>query len=148
MHWAIEVGLLGFHVNAKGNIYPENQPYYASVLDYVHLFLPSKINGTGREYFQFEVQQDLLLNAVDNRLDNFLYVNNKLLSSIPNSFSLRDLPEVKKAVTQFSAALAPQLIGMIEQTRREVLKPRVWDWRKAVIRPSFLHQIGTRISQN
>ncbi|MDN9010340.1 hypothetical protein [Brevibacillus laterosporus] len=138
VRWAIEVGLPGFHVDAKGNIHPENQPYYTSVLDYVHLFLPSKINGTGREYFQFEVQQDLFLNAVDNHSENFLYVNNKLLSSIPNSFSLRDLPEVKKAVTQFSAALAPQLIGMIEQTRREVLKPRVWDWRKDVIRhPSF-----------
>ncbi|KQL47193.1 hypothetical protein AN963_12575 [Brevibacillus choshinensis] len=138
VRWAIEVGLPGFHVDAKGNIYPENQPYYASVLDFVHLFLPSKINGTGREYFQFEVQQDLLLNAVDIRSENFLYVNNKLLSSIPNNFLLSNLPEVKKAETQFSAALAPQLIGMIEQTRREILKPRVWDWRKDVIRyPSF-----------
>lgn len=51
---------------------------------------------------------------------------------------LSDLPETKKAETQLSASLAPKIVEMVEQVRREVQKPRVWDWRTDVIRhPSF-----------
>lgn len=136
--WAIEVGLPGFQVDGKGYVYPEHLPSYSNILDFVHLFLPSKINGTGREYFQFEVDADLLRTAIDIRSENFLYVNNKPLSSMPNSFLLSELPEAKKAKAELAAAMAPQLIGMIQQARLEIQKPRVWDWRKDVIRhPSF-----------
>ncbi|MCC0567338.1 hypothetical protein HN020_15460 [Brevibacillus borstelensis] len=136
VRWAIEVGLPGFQVDAKGYIFPDQQLYYQSMFDYIYLFLPSKINGTGREYFQFEVNQDRLLEAVKNRSSDLLYVNNKPLSSLPDYVLLLDRPEVKKAGAQLSADLGPKLIGMIEQVRREVLKPRVWDWRNDVIRHS------------
>ncbi|WP_448027779.1 hypothetical protein [Brevibacillus borstelensis] len=65
-------------------------------------------------------------------------MNNKPLYSLPDGVMLLDRPEVKKAAAQLSADLGPKLIGMVEQVRREVLKPRVWDWRNDVIRhPSF-----------
>ncbi|WP_339166333.1 hypothetical protein NSQ24_17980 [Brevibacillus sp. FSL L8-0520] len=138
VRWAIEAGLPGFQVDAKGYIYPDQQFYYHGVFDFIYLFFPSKFNGTEREYFQFEVKQDRLSEAVANRSQEFLYVNNKPLYSLPDGVMLLDRPEVKKAAAQLSADLGPKLIGMVEQVRREVLKPRVWDWRNDVIRhPSF-----------
>ncbi|WP_255438463.1 hypothetical protein [Brevibacillus sp. AG162] len=73
-----------------------------------------------------------------NYSGELLHVNNKPLSSLPNYVMLSDLPETKKAETQLSASLAPKIVEMVEQVRREVQKPRVWDWRTDVIRhPSF-----------
>ncbi|MCE0452042.1 hypothetical protein [Brevibacillus sp. AF8] len=138
VRWAIEVGVPGFQVDAKGYVYPQSQPYYTNMLDFIHLFLPSKKTATGWEYFQYEVNQDLLLEAVHNSSGELLHINNKPLSSLPNYVMLSDLPEKKKAEAQLSASLAPKVIEMVEQVRREVQKPRVWDWRTDVIRhPSF-----------
>ncbi|UKK97766.1 hypothetical protein [Brevibacillus brevis] len=138
VRWAVEVGVPGFQVDAKGYVYPQSQPYYTNMLDFIHLFLPSKKTATGWEYFQYEVNQDLLLEAVHNSSGELLHINNKPLSSLPNYVMLSDLPEKKKAEAQLSASLAPKVIEMVEQVRREVQKPRVWDWRTDVIRhPSF-----------
>ncbi|MCM3141625.1 hypothetical protein [Brevibacillus sp. MER 51] len=138
VRWAVEVGVPGFQVDAKGYVYPQSQPYYTNMLDFIHLFLPSKKTATGWEYFQYEVNQDLLLEVVHNSSGELLHINNKPLSSLPNYVMLSDLPEKKKAEEQLSASLAPKVIEMVEQVRREVQKPRVWDWRTDVIRhPSF-----------
>ncbi|TKI56346.1 hypothetical protein E8L90_13210 [Brevibacillus antibioticus] len=138
VRWAVEVGVPGFQVDAKGFVYPQSQPYYTSMLDFIHLFLPSKKATAGWEYFQYEVNQVLLLEVVHNYSGELLHVNNKPMSSLPNYVMLSDLPEKKKAETQLSASLAPIIIEMVEQVRREVQKPRVWDWRTDVIRhPSF-----------
>ncbi|MED1946287.1 MULTISPECIES: hypothetical protein [Brevibacillus] len=138
VRWAVEVGVPGFQVDTKGYVYPESQPYYTNMLDFLHLFLPSKKMAAGWEYFQYEVNQDMLLEAVHNYSGQLLHVNNKPLSSLPNYVMLSDLPEKKKAETQLSASLAPKVLEMVEQVRREVQKPRVWDWRTDVIRhPSF-----------
>lgn len=138
VRWAVEVGVPGFQVDTKGYVYPESQPYYTNMLDFTHLFLPSKKTAAGWEYFQYEVNQDMLLEAVHNYSGQLLHVNNKPLSSLPNYVMLSDLPEKKKAETQLSASLAPKVLEMVEQVRREVQKPRVWDWRTDVIRhPSF-----------
>ncbi|MGK5510639.1 hypothetical protein [Brevibacillus formosus] len=138
VRWAVEVGVPGFQVDTKGNVYPESQPYYTNMLDFIQLFLPSKKTAAGWEYFQYEVNQDMLLEAVHNYSGELLHVNNKPLSSLPNYVMLSDLPEKKKAEKQLSASLAPKVIEMVEQARREVQKPRVWDWRTDVIRhPSF-----------
>lgn len=138
VRWAVEVGVPGFQVDTKGYVYPESEPYYTNMLDFTHLFLPSKKTAAGWEYFQYEVNQDMLLEAVHNYSGQLLHVNNKPLSSLPNYVMLSDLPEKKKAETQLSASLAPKVLEMVEQVRREVQKPRVWDWRTDVIRhPSF-----------
>lgn len=88
--------------------------------------------------FSIRSQSDMLLEAVRNYSGQLLYVNNKPLSSHPNYVILSNLPETKKAETQLSASLAPKVLEMVEQVRREVQKPRVWDWRTDVVRhPSF-----------
>ncbi|NQF17795.1 hypothetical protein HPY31_28425 [Brevibacillus sp. HB1.3] len=138
VRWAVEVGVPEFQVDAKGYVYPQTQPFYTNSLDFIQLFLPSKKTAAGWEYFQYEVNQDMLLGAVHNYSGQLLYVNNKPLSSHPNYVILSKLPETKKAETQLSASLTPKVLEMVEQVRREVQKPRVWDWRTDVIRhPSF-----------
>ncbi|MFD2370230.1 hypothetical protein ACFSO0_09775 [Brevibacillus sp. GCM10020057] len=151
VRWAVEVGLPGFVVDSKGYLYPhtplsmEPGPFehpeeyaYERLSNFITLVLPGKKTANGWEYYQVK----LLPGMVPAQARELIYVNGKpYISDSP--FDVLATPEydkANKAIRQYFISRFPQ---MLEQARKDALKPRVWDWSRDLIHhPRFAKEIS------
>jgi hypothetical protein len=162
VRWAVEVGLPGFEVDGKGNVYPNTrlrltagpdvwvEEYaYHRLFDFITLILPGKKTENGWEYYQVQ----LLPNMVPARTEDFLYVNGKpFKQAVTSNRNLYEAAGYYKANRQVTALVTPRFAQMLQTARQDAMKPRVWDWRRDVVaHPLFAKEVAayrkTRSSQ-
>ncbi|MED4781893.1 hypothetical protein [Brevibacillus choshinensis] len=155
VRWAVEVCLPGFVVDRQGYIYPESplsmepgpeksrEEYaYDRVFQFIKLVLPGKKTPTGWEYYQIKLLPGMVpMQPRDLILVNGIpYKSNDYGSDHYNAMYTAPYYNASKKIGQYFIPRFPQ---MLDQARKDALKPRVWDWSRDVIHhPKFAKQIA------
>lgn len=154
VRWAVEVGLPGFAVDSQGYIYPDSplsmesgpeksrEEYaYDRVFQFIKLVLPGKKTSTGWEYYQVK----LLPGMVPTQTRDLIYVNGKTYSHNYDSdyHEATHTNEYYNASKKIGQYFIPRFPQMLDQARKDALKPRVWDWSRDVIHhPKFAKPVA------
>ncbi len=151
--WAVEVGLPGFAVDSKGNIYPNTrlrqtagpedwieEHAYTQLFDFITLILPAKKTDKGWEYYQVQ----LLPKMVPVRVEEFICVNGKPIRQGDTiNWEIYNLPGQYNASRQIAAQVTPRFQQMLQTARQDALKPRAWDWKRDLIsNPLFAKEVA------
>ncbi len=165
VRWAVEVGLPGFVADRQGYIYPDSplsteagpvesrEEYaYDRVFQFIKLVLPGKKTPTGWAYFQVK----LLPGMVPMQPRDLILVNGIPYNRIDYSSGYHDAMYTApyyNASRKIGQYFIPRFPQMLDQARKDALKPRVWDWSRDVIHhPKFAKQIAayrkSKSSQN
>ncbi|MGG1663029.1 hypothetical protein [Brevibacillus sp. NRS-1366] len=144
VRWAVEVGLPGFTVDSAGYLYPQSplgmdpgpneyaQEYaYDRLFQYITLILPGKKTASGWEYYQVK----LLPGMVPMQVRDVIQVNGKTVDPY-SDYSVTQTTAYKNASKQIVQYVVPRFPQMLNQARKDALKPRVWDWSRDLIHHS------------
>lgn len=151
VRWAVEVGLPGFVVDREGYLYPQSplrmepgpseyaQEYaYDRLFPFITLILPGKRTASGWEYYQVK----LLPGMVPMQVRELILVNGKPADPYAE-YSLTQTTTYKNASKQLSQYAVSRFSQMLDQARKDALKPRVWDWSRDLIhQPTFAKEIA------
>ena len=162
VRWAVEIGLPGFPVDSKGFVFPQSpldlepgeknfpETYaYDRVFQFVQLILPGKKTANGWAYYQVK----LLPGMAPVQPREIILVNGKPFAEAEESYSIEETNEYQNASRKIAQHFIQRFPQLLEQARKDALKPRVWDWSRDVIHhPKFAKQIAayrkSKSSQN
>ncbi len=151
VRWAVEVGLPGFAVDKEGYVHPAEplnmgpgpmnyggEYPYDRLIQFVTLILAGKKTPSGWEYYQVK----LLPGMIPVRVPEFVSVNGKPFNDDAN-YSLMNTDEFQNASRKIAEYSIPRFSQMLDQARKDALKPRVWDWSRDLIhQPKFAKEIA------
>jgi hypothetical protein len=150
VRWAIEVGLPGFDVDQRGNVYPHVRLQmapgpidvvggypYTLLFMYLQTLLPTKWSQGKWEYHQIGGADDSIC------AECFIFVNGQpYIQYVAKRPNLQNDQGFTRQFEQTKAKLLAASNARIWQEqakkRQDVMKPRVWDWRRDLIQnPRF-----------
>lgn len=151
VRWAVEVGLPGFVVDKEGYLYPHTplsmdpgpneyvQQYaYDRLFHFLKLVMPGKKTDEGWEYYQVKLYDNML----PVRADEHIYINGVPAKDHPNA-SLQHTREYKNALSKLYPYILSRFPQMLDQARKDAMKPRAWDWSRDLIHhPKFTKQVA------
>ncbi|NGQ94127.1 hypothetical protein G3578_02930 [Brevibacillus sp. SYP-B805] len=156
VRWAIEVGLPGFDVDPRGNVYPDvrlqmtpgpndvvGEYPYRLLFMYVQRLLPSKWVDGKWQYYQTGGANDVIC------AECFLYVNGQPYSQyVARRPTLLNNPSFKQQLEQTKARMIADTNARIQlelqKKRLDVMKPRIWNWSTDLIHnPRFAQVIAS-----
>ena len=152
VRWAVESGLPGFPVDSKGFVFPQSpldlepgeknfpETYaYDRVFQFVQLILPGKKTASGWAYYQVK----LLPGMAPVQPREIISVNGKPFAEGAENYSIEQTNEYQNASRKIAQHFIQRFPQMLEQARKDALKPRVWDWSRDVIHhPIFAKQVA------
>lgn len=150
VRWAVEAGLPGFAVDSQGYLYPQSflsldpgPKEYAEEYAYDRLFyfltliFPGKKTQTGWEYYQIKLKPGM----VPVKIQDVIQMGGKSVN--PYSDEVRKSPAYQQARKKVDAYFISRFPHILEQARKDVRKPRVWDWSRDLIHhPKFEKEVA------
>ncbi|BAH45760.1 hypothetical protein BBR47_47830 [Brevibacillus brevis NBRC 100599] len=161
VRWAVEVGVPGFVVNKEKYIDPQTlltmnldpqtilsmspgpEPYvdsstYGDLFYFITLIMPGKKTDSGWEYYQVELNESML----SDYAAQFIQLNGDPYLSYRN-YALHGTAEYKNAARSIRDWMIPRFPQILDQARKDAMKPRVWDWSRDLIHhPKFAKQVA------
>jgi len=148
VRWAVEIGLPGFTVDSKGYIYPQSfldkdpglseyaEEYaYERLFPYMMFILPGNKTANGWEYYQIKLKPGM----VPMRPTDVMQVNGKPF----DDYSLINTVAYQQARKKIDAYFNPRFVQILDQARKDALKPRAWDWSRDLIHhPKFAKEVA------
>ncbi|GEB34558.1 hypothetical protein [Brevibacillus parabrevis] len=152
VRWAVESGLPGFPVDSKGFVFPQSpldlepgeknfpETYaYDRVFQFVQLIFPGKKTASGWAYYQVK----LLPGMAPVQPREIISVNGKPFAEGAENYSIEQTNEYQNASRKIAQHFIQRFPQVLEQARKDALKPRVWDWSRDVIHhPTFAKQVA------
>ncbi|MFI8715588.1 hypothetical protein [Brevibacillus brevis] len=146
VRWAVEVGLPGYVVDSEGYIYPDSplsmesgpekyaqEHAYDRLQHFMKLILPGKKTESGWEYYQVKLAPGM----VPTQPRDLISVNGKPYNDDP-VYSITETQEYKSASRKIGQYFIPKFPQILDQARKDALKPRAWDWSRDLIHhPNF-----------